>query len=175
MGPPSVLVEPLLLAASPQAMVHVQGASVAPPGSVNVALSENAVPSETEASDPAFTAGATLAIVTAAVAGALASPSASVTTRVAVYVPFVAYVFAGLTPVPVVPSPKVQAYVRGKLLSGSLEPAPLNVTLASAAYGPPAFAVGAWLGGGGPPGRPWQLPDPASTNEPPGTGMNCHE
>jgi len=54
-----------------------QGASVAPPGSANAALSEKLVPSGTAASDPAFTAGATLAIVTVAVAGALASPRAT--------------------------------------------------------------------------------------------------
>ena len=84
MGPPSAFVMPLAVVPSPQATVHAHGASVAPPGSVNVAFKLKGESIGTAPSGPPFTDGATFAIVTVVAAGALARPSASVTTSVTV-------------------------------------------------------------------------------------------
>jgi hypothetical protein len=52
-------------------------------------------------------------------------------------------VWVGLTPVPVLPSPKFQAYV-SVCPCGSLEPLPLKLTAVATVplYGPPGFATG---------------------------------
>jgi hypothetical protein len=72
------------LTPSPQVMLHVHGASAAPPGSVTATFTVAGAPCATTMSVPALTVGGTFAIVTVAVAGALVAPNASVTTSVAV-------------------------------------------------------------------------------------------
>src|SRR5918992_1221311 len=119
-GAPFVNVEPLVVVPSPHAMVHVHGWSTAPPSSLNVAFIVYGLVTWTVTSGPALTLGAMLAMVAVVDTGSLARPRASVTTSVTAYVPLRAYVFVGWTPPPVVPSPKVQAYVSGRSLSTSV-------------------------------------------------------
>ncbi len=71
-------------------------------------------------------------------------PLVSVTVSETVSTPALLYVCVGLTPVPVLLSPKFHAYVSVSFC-GSLDAFPFSVTaLPSAAlYGPPAFATGA--------------------------------
>src|SRR5207247_3247519 len=74
------------------------------------------------------------------------------------------------TPVPLLPSPKVQAYVRASP-SGSDEPLPSKLTAAPSApeYGPPGAAVGVRFTA---PGASWHEPLPASVKVWPAMGMN---
>jgi hypothetical protein len=67
----------------------------------------------------------------------------SVTVKETVNVPIAPYVWLGLTPVPVVLSPKFHAYVRA-CPCGSVELLPLKLTAVPAipVYGPPALATG---------------------------------
>src|ERR1051325_9210634 len=66
---------------SPQSIAYDQGASLLP-GSANVALRGSGAPAVTVWLGPAFTAGATSAMVAVVVTGALAAPCASVTVSV---------------------------------------------------------------------------------------------
>src|ERR1051325_8300555 len=66
---------------SPQSIAYDQGASLLP-GSANVALRVSGAPAVTVWLGPAFTAGATSAMVAVVVTGALAAPCASVTVSV---------------------------------------------------------------------------------------------
>src|SRR4051794_8672446 len=87
--------------------------------------------------------------VTAEVATWLVAPSLSIAVRVTVNVPGVVYVCDGVLPVPLVPSPKFQAYVNPAAVSSGPRSVavPWNVRgwLIKTVYGPPARAVGATL------------------------------
>ena len=78
----------------------------------------------------------------------------------------------GRTPVPVAPSPKLQAYVMASP-SGSEEalPSRLMAVPSLPEYGPPATAVGGWLVAGG---ALWHAVVPESVAVCPATGTNCH-
>src|SRR2546421_622299 len=65
-------------------------------------------------------------MVAVVVAGALEAPRLSVTTRATVKLPVAAYAWAGVAPLPLAPSPKVQAYVSGTFPSGSEDVLPLK-------------------------------------------------
>src|SRR5207244_9812390 len=73
---PVVCAEP-----SPHVIVYAQGASFTP-ASLKVALKVNAVPAVAVWLAPAFTSGATLAIVAVVFSGELSAPSEPVTLRV---------------------------------------------------------------------------------------------
>src|SRR5438105_695181 len=89
---------------SPQEILYENGLSF--PASDTATLSE-AVPSiGIVRSGPAFTFGATLAIVTAAYAGALDIPVPSVAMSFAVYFPGEAYACQATMSLPPAPSPK---------------------------------------------------------------------
>src|SRR5207245_6557289 len=138
-----VLTLPLVAALpSPQLMLYAQGASRVP-GSLNVALSVTGVPAFAVRLAGALTVGATFATVTVAAAGVLGAPFESVTVNETAYVPLSAYTWLGVALVPVVPSPKLQAYVIASQ-SGSDEPLPFRTTAAPSVpeNGRPACAVG---------------------------------
>ena len=100
--------------------------------------------------EPTVTAGEAFATVAVVVAGGLSAPRASVTVSVPVWEPLSAYVWLGLTPVPVVPSPKLHPWAMASP-SGSEDPLPSKPTAvpSTPVYGPPGAAVGAWLVAGG--------------------------
>ena len=77
--------------------------------SLNVAERFTVPPVVMTQSGPAFTTGGWFAIVAVVVAAALRLPFESVMTSVTLYVPVAAYVWAGVAPEPLVPSPKSQA------------------------------------------------------------------
>src|SRR5881394_3796495 len=129
------------------------------------------VPGKAVASGPTFTTGAWLAIVAVVVTGVLANPLESVTVRLTVYWPSGENVWLGVAPVPENPSPKFHAYVSGTSPSRSVDEMPLKATVPSEVYGPPGFAMGAWLMPGI---GPRQLPLPESRKVFPATGMYSH-
>ena len=111
-----VAVTPVPVVPSPKSQANVSGL---PSGSVDVEAS-NEHTRRTHELVKAGTGGAltTSAVVTCRVSTEVASPSETVS--VTVRVPGVAYVWAAVTPVAVVPSPKFQANVSG-LPSGSVD------------------------------------------------------
>jgi hypothetical protein len=100
-----------------------------------------AIPAVPVYGPPAFATGG--AIIVALLVAVPFRLLASVTVNETVYVPPAVYVWLGLTPVPVPPSPKFHAYV-SDWPCGSLEPLPLkfNAVPVVPVYGPPALATG---------------------------------
>ena len=87
------------------------------------------------------------AVILAVVLAVSVAPSSSVTVRLTVNVPALEYACVGATPVPVLPSPKFQAY-DATVPSESDDPLPLNETDDPTVpeYGPFTLAVGAVFG-----------------------------
>src|ERR1051325_110766 len=139
------------------------------PGSRNAARKPNVAPGRSDASDPAFTSGATFAMVTVVRAGALVAPFESVAVSVTGYVPNALYVCVGVAPLPVAPSPKSQATDSGRVPSGYDGALALTWRVASPVRAPPGRPRGGRLGG-----MSWQDPLPESAKVCPLTGTNAH-